>query len=674
VLQANILVVDDEPANAVAIEGTLAPLGQNIVIAHSGEDALRHILIQDFAVILMDVRMSGMDGYETARTIKSRERSAHVPIIFLTALDADPAHELVGYEHGAVDYLFKPFDPQILRSKVAVFVELYLRGETIRRQAGLLREAERAGLEREGELRLRRLTDLMPLCLWVAAPDGRLESCNAAWTEFSGLTTAESGELGDLSHVHAEDRDRGRAAWRRASAHEAAYETELRLRSREGPYRWHLVRVVPERADDGTLRHWIATAMDIDEKKQAEDARALLLAREREARAEAEGANRAKDEFLATLSHELRTPLNAILGWTHILRRDRPDTDTTERAFETLERSTRVLRQLIDDVLEVSGIIAGKLQLELGAVELATVVGAAIDAVQPSVAAKGIVVERVFGEVDPFAGDARRLQQVALNLLTNAIKFSQPDGRIDVRIGRGPGTAVLTVEDAGVGIDADFLPHVFERFRQAEVSTARGYGGLGLGLAIARHIVELHGGEIAAHSAGIGHGARFTVSLPLVALGRLATGSPSPPPVALEGQPLAGIRVLIVDDSEDVRLLVAYILERRGAHCVLVGSTEEAFAELGRFIPDVLIADIALPREDGYGLIRRLLGHPDPSIRKIPVAALTAYATEADQKRLLAAGFLMHLPKPVSQDALVAAVAKLARADDRADLPMPRIV
>jgi len=649
VLTANVLVVDDEPANITAIDATLAPLGQRLVMARSGEEALRHVLSEDFAVILMDVRMPGLDGYETARLIKARERSAHVPIIFLTALDADPAHELTGYEHGAVDFLFKPIDPQILRSKVGVFVELYIRGETIRRQ--------------EEQLRLQRLTELTPLCLWVAAPDGRIESCNRVWTEFSGLGSADSGALGDLAHVHADDRDRGRAAWRRASVHGAAYETELRLLGRNGSYRWHLVRVVPERGDDGRLQSWIATAIDVDEKKQAEDARALLLVREREARAEAEAANRAKDEFLATLSHELRTPLNAILGWTHILRHDHPDPETTERAFETLERSTRVLRQLIDDVLEVSGIIAGKLQLELGPVDLAGAVGAALDAVQPSVAAKGLAVERLFAEVEPIAGDPRRLQQVVLNLVTNAVKFTPAGGKIAVRLARAETAAVLTVEDTGVGIASEFLPHVFERFRQAKGPSGQGYGGLGLGLAIARHIVELHGGEIAAASAGIGCGTRFTVSLPLLALGRLGP-PPRPrgtlPPVTIEVQSLSGARVLVVDDCEDVRLLVADILERRGARCVLASSTEEALAELDKCVPDALIADIGLPHEDGYSLLRRVRGHENPSIRAIPVAALTAYATDADEKRLLEAGFHMYLRKPIDQVALVAAVAKLA--------------
>src|SRR5262249_35381690 len=391
------------------------------------------------------------------------------------------------------------------------------------------------------------------------------------------------------------------------------------------------------------------------------DALGVMLAREREARAEAEAANRAKDEFLATLSHELRTPLNAILGWTHILRHDRPDAPTTKRAFETLERSTRVLRQLIDDVLEVSGIIAGKLQLELGSVDLAQLATAALDAMQPSAAAMKLAVETAFAEVEPFAGDGRRLQQVVLNLLTNAIKFTPAGGRIRVRIARMEDAVELAVEDDGIGIAPEFLPHVFERFRQAEPSSSRAFGGLGLGLAIVRHIVELHGGEISAESAGPGLGATFRVSLPLLALGRLGARRPrgTPAPGMLENQLLKGLRVLIVDDCEDVRALASYMLERRGACCLLAGSSDAALAELDRAIPDVMVTDIALPREDGFGLIQKIRRHPSDAIRSLRVAALTAYATAADSERLRAAGFQMHIKKPVSQDALIAAIAQL---------------
>jgi len=540
-----------------------------------------------------------------------------------------------------------------------VFVELHLRGETIRHQQELLRAAERAGLERQGELRLRRLTDLMPLCLWAAAPNGAIVSCNEMWTELTGLGAADSGSLGELARVHPDDRDRATSAWQIGSAGARAYETELRLRGRDDSYRWYLVRAVPERSESGALQQWIATATDVDEKKRAEEARLGLLARERAARAEAETANRAKDDFLATLSHELRTPLNAILGWTQILRHERPDAETAARALDTLERNASSLRQLIDDVLEVSGIIAGKLQLELGPVDLAAVVEAAVEALQPNLIAKGVAVERDVAAVAPFSGDARRLQQVVLNLVTNAVKFTPPGGRVRIGVARVESRVELDVEDTGVGIDAEFLPYVFERFRQAENSTARGYGGLGLGLAIARHIVELHGGRIAAFSEGPAKGARFTVSLPLVAAPARRARAEGPPTERPAGE-LRGVRVLLVDDSEDVRLLAEHILVRRGARCVLAGSAAEALAELGRSLPDVLIADIMLPQEDGYSLIRRIRSHESPAIRSLPAAALTAHASAADAARALEAGFDLHLRKPITQETLVAAVAKLA--------------
>ena len=655
-LTASLLVVDDDPANIAAMRAVLEPLGQRIVTALSGEEALRHVLAEDFAVILLDVVMPGLDGFETARLIKSRERSSHVPIIFLTAFRQDEIGQFKGYEHGAVDFLFKPLDPDVLRCKASVFVELFLRGETIRRQQELLREAERVSLERQSELRFRRLTDLMPLCLWVARPDGGLDACNAVWTEFSGLSCERSGSLGDLNGVHPDDRDRARAAWRRASAKAIAYEIEIRLRGRDGGYRWHLCRAVPERDDAGTLGHWIATATDIDDKRRAEEANDRLLVREQEARAEAEAANRAKDDFLATLSHELRTPLSAIIGWTDILRHEPTDPVTAARALETVERNARMQRNLIDDILDVSGIIAGKLQLALSQVDLAAVVVAAVDSMQPLADSKNITVERSIGPVGRFAGDAGRLQQVVTNLIGNALKFTSPGGRVEVRLSARPGLGELTVEDSGIGITADFLPFVFDRFRQADIASTRSHGGLGLGLAIARHIVELHGGKIVARSDGVGRGATFTATIPMRPYAARASGS-TPPRGSQVAPTLSGVRVLVVDDSEDVRLLIAAMLQRHGATCTLAASCDEAIAELDRGLPDVLISDIGLPREDGYSLIRRVREGVGIGL---PAAALTAYASADDGKKVLDAGFQVHLTKPITQPVLVAAIAKLA--------------
>jgi PAS domain S-box-containing protein len=649
-LKAKILVVDDNPASLMALEATLAPLGQTLVSAASGAGALRHLLHQDFAVILLDVRMPGMDGYETAQLIKSRERTRYVPIIFLTAYGRDDTQLFKGYEHGAVDFLHKPIDAEVLRCKVSVFVDLYRKGETIKAQEARLREAE-----------LRALTDLMPLSLLVADRDGRVAAVNRAFGEFSGLSAEECGSLEEMPGVHAEDRDRLRAAWRRAAA-KGGFEIEFRLQRRDGVYRWHIGRAAPERDEKGNIARWILTAADIDEQKQGEAARALLLLREQEARAEAEAANRAKDEFLATLSHELRTPLNAILGWTHILRTQALDPATTSQALETLERSARLQRQLIEDILDVSRIIAGKLRLEVKETDLAQVVRAAVDGVRPAATHKGVALELLPAAlVRHFPGDPERLAQVLGNVLTNAVKFTPREGRVTVRLEEEQGVARLTVADTGIGIAPDFLPQVFERFRQADGSSARMHGGLGLGLSIARHLVELHRGAIRVDSPGPGQGTVVTITIPVRALAD-APGDGVRPEGAGTGlgpaaTPLAGLRVLVVDDSEDIRRLFATILERHGAKALLAHSAEEALARLEDGAPDVLLSDIGLPIEDGYSLIRRVRTEKGS---RIPAAALTAYARADDQAVALEAGFQMHLTKPIEQGDLVAAVARLA--------------
>jgi signal transduction histidine kinase len=396
----------------------------------------------------------------------------------------------------------------------------------------------------------------------------------------------------------------------------------------------------------------------------AEEDRRQLLEREKQARLQAQAANRTKDEFLATLSHELRTPLNAILGWSQLLAGGQLDATTARRAVEIIERNTRLQVQLIDDLLDISRIVTGKMRLELRAVTVQSIVDAAIESSQPMADAKGVtLVKQVDGGSEAILCDPSRMQQVIWNLLSNAIKFTQEGGHVRVSGQRQNGSVVLTVTDDGIGIETEFLPHVFDRFRQQDPGSTRKHGGLGLGLSIVRHLVELHGGAIQARSEGKGRGATFVVSVPLAPAVDHAEQLDAPLAVRILARNLPsldGIRVLVVDNETDARDLVSTILESRGATVTAVESTADALKEIESHRPDVLLSDIAMPGEDGYSLIRKVR-QLDSSGPLLPAAALTAYATAGDRAQALLAGYQAHLAKPIEPAELTAVVATLAR-------------
>jgi signal transduction histidine kinase/ActR/RegA family two-component response regulator len=404
--------------------------------------------------------------------------------------------------------------------------------------------------------------------------------------------------------------------------------------------------------------------------------RERLLASERAARAEAERAGRTKDEFLATLSHELRTPLNAILGWSQILQGGRATAEDLEQGLETIGRNARAQAQIIEDLLDMSRIISGKVRLDVQRIELAGVVEAALETVRPAADAKGVrlqpVLDRAAGTV---SGDPNRLQQVFWNLLSNAIKFTPRGGRVQVVLERVDSHVEVSVSDSGEGIRPEFLPHVFDRFRQADASTTRRHGGLGLGLSIVRHLLELHGGSIQARSDGEGKGATFIVSLPLTVLQGPATSGaarhyPSPPSAgpplpAAEGAGwnavnLSGVRVLVVDDEADARALVKRLLEDCRATVATAASAAEARAQIAAAPPDVLISDIGMPGEDGYALIQSIRALSKDGHGDLPAIALTAYARSEDRTRAIRSGYQTHVSKPVEPAELIATVASLA--------------
>ncbi len=662
--EPSILIIDDNAANLLAFEAILVPLGHRTVKVRSGEEALRQLLQQEFALILLDVQMPEMNGFELAALLKSHPRLAHVPIIFVTAINRDEAHVFKGYAHGAVDYLLKPFDPEMLRAKVNVFIELHRRQDTIRRQTDLLHQHALRELEHRNDQRFHELTEAMPLPMWSVATDGTISISNRAWSEYSGVRAEQSGPFIDTRFVHPRDVEAAWTRWQEATRAGEPFDAEWRLlRDRDNAYRWHLFRAVPQQI--GSPGHWIVTATDIHAQRTAEEEQARLYEQEQRAREAAEASNRMKDEFLANVSHELRTPLNAILGWARMLRVGMLDPARLPDAIATIERSAQAQARLVDDMLDMSRIVNGKLRLQIGPIDLAKVVGDAVDTVRPSGESRGvaIVYENELGEV-PVAGDAARLQQVVWNLVSNAVKFTPKGGRVEVRLEREGDTSRITVKDTGIGMSAELLPFVFDRFRQGDGTTTRPHDGLGLGLAIVRHLVELHGGVVRAESRGPSEGSTFTVTLPVAIESRSGRDTPVFGPAAesvsapTSGPPLAGLRVLYVDDQPDARELVETVLAHYGANVASVGSAEEALTMLRTAPPHVLVSDIGLPDADGYELIRRVRAL-DSRESNIPAIALTAYARPEDRLRAKDEGFQMHLAKPVEPLELVALVKSL---------------
>ncbi|PZV08966.1 MAG: histidine kinase [Leptolyngbya sp.] len=509
---------------------------------------------------------------------------------------------------------------------------------------------------RKSELHFRTLANSMPQMFWTALPDGQLEYCNQRWYDYTGLSPAQSFAEGWLAVLHPDDRDRGQSAWDEALHKGLPLTLETRpQRAADGQYRWHLVRAFPLRDEQGEVLRWFGSLTDIHDQRMALVERDRALEQERVARAEAEAANRIKDEFLAMLSHELRTPLNPILGWVSLLRSRPLDATTRTRALETIERNAKVQAELIEDLLDVSRILRGKLQLNIQSVRLSSVVQAALETVQLAAQAKAITLTTEFApDLEPVAGDHNRLQQIVWNLLSNAIKFTPKGGTVTVGLRQDGNYAIVEVADNGQGISVDFLPHVFERFRQADSSSTRAFGGLGLGLAIVRYLTEQHGGEVSAISPGIGQGATFTVRLPLQATP--TDPSPAATPGALT---LGGRRVLVVDDDLDSLHLLTALLEDYGMEVLVAESVEVGLQLIEQHHPDVLISDIGMPEKDGIMLIETLRQQPAAQGGLIPAIALTAYVDAQTRDRALAAGFQRHLSKPLDLEQLSQTLAEL---------------
>jgi signal transduction histidine kinase/DNA-binding response OmpR family regulator len=744
---ANVLLVDDRPENLLAMQTILEDLGQNLVSASSGHEALRFLLTEDVALILLDVQMPGLNGFEFAELVRERERTQHTPIIFVSATSRDEQYVFKGYSLGAVDYMTKPFEPEILKSKVRFFTRLYLQNQEIKRQAALLEQTnseldsintdlearvrhrtaqlETTNKELENEVAVRKqseariatehaitrtLADAVNLetvasailqifcecmkadvcCLWLQNEAGTALTCvnietldgTHDFAQFVNETRRISlGKgVGLPGHVWRKNglvwlpnTVRGekypRAAYAAAVGLHSAIGFPIKINKKfHGVIEFFTRR--PFMPDQHLLNMLEAIGSEIGQfiqRKRVEAERENLLLREKSLREKAEMASRLKDEFLATVSHELRTPLNAIIGWGQILQSGKLAVDKQKDALQTIFRNAKTQAQLINDLLDTSRLMTGNLLLNLSPTPIVPVIEAALDAVRPSAEAKGIKFSTAYhATVEKITCDPQRLQQIIWNLLTNAVKFTPADGEIMLTLAQNKKTIQIIVSDNGEGISADFLPFVFDRFRQADSSSTRKHNGLGLGLAIVRHLAELHGGSVAVTSEGRGKGAVFTVTFPL---SLIADGGVKPFKEKTNGHKhpekaraeLSGIRVLIVDDDIDTCEMLTFALGLLGAEAQASNSVAEAFSSLAEWKPDILLTDINMPGEDGYSLINKLRSLTPKKGANIPAIALTALARPEDSEQALSAGFQLHLAKPVDIEELAEAISNLAK-------------
>jgi PAS domain S-box-containing protein len=509
----------------------------------------------------------------------------------------------------------------------------------------------------DSEKQFRHMADNAPFMVWVTDLAAHCTYLSQSWYDLTGQTLETGLGMGWLKQIHPEDREQAEQAFLAAHKRQEAFQIEYRLRRQDGEYIWAIDAASPWWSGDSCFKGYVGSVIDISDRKRAEQAQAQLLVLEQAAREAAERANRIKDEFLTVLSHELRSPLTPILGWSKVLQSDDLDEATTVQALSTIERNAKLQAKLIEDLLDISRILQGKLRLNPSLVNLVNIIQDAIETVHLSAEAKSIsvTVTQTAGIIEVL-GDAMRLQQVVWNLLSNAIKFTPSGGQVSVQVEQGQNAVQMIVNDTGPGISSDFLPHVFEYFRQADSKKTRKFGGLGLGLAIVRYLIELHGGSVEAASDGEGLGATFTVTLP-ISSHHLRDYSDS----SGEGRltDLEGIHILVIDDELDSRFFLSFVLEEAGARVTTAATAGRGFSMLTQSPPDVLLCDIGMPDMNGYKLIQQIRKMPAHQGGQVKAIALTTVIVEPEQQRAITAGFQTYLSKPIPPDTLIAAIVSV---------------
>lgn len=645
--RASILVVDDDEAKRYSITRLLTKQGFSVTEATTGGEALEKARARPDLVVL-DVRLPDMNGFEVCRQLKEGPATAGILVLHMSATLVEAQHRTEGLNAGADGYLTDAVDP----------------GEFLATIRALLRarNAERALRETERRFEL----------LVRSVAEYAIYTCDAL-----GTITSWNEGVQRIFGYSAEQFVNRPYAIAFASKAEAANDLATARASGKIEYdRWHergdgsrffaTGSMTAIQEEGGEVIGFVNVVRDVTLRRQVEEERSALLAAEHRARQEAERVSRLKDEFLATLSHELRTPLGTILGWSQLLKGGALSADEAREGIEVIGRSAQAQAQLIEDLLDVTRIISGKMRLSIAPVDLAACVSAAVESVQTLADARQIRITTHRGQrLDTIAGDATRLQQIVWNLLTNAVKFSAQGGEVAVDLRRLDGQVEISVADTGQGIDPEFLPYAFDRFRQADASTTRAHGGLGLGLAIVRHLTELHGGTVEAESAGRGRGATFRVRLPISGPPQEESDPATAPAratlTAHDAQPppdLTGLRLLVIEDDPDARTLLRKILQRSGAQVLLAESSAEGVRKFAADRPHLVICDIGMPGEDGYDCLRRIR-ELESGEQPVPAIALTAFAQSFDRRRALRAGFQIHLPKPVIPAELLSVIDSL---------------
>jgi signal transduction histidine kinase/DNA-binding response OmpR family regulator len=685
-----MLIADD---NADMRDYLARILGQQyrVEVVADGRTALDRIRADAPDLVLTDVMMPELDGFGLVAAVRGDDRTRSIPVILLSARAGEEAR-IEGLRAGADEYLVKPFSARELLASVTSQLQL----AEVRRESMRLLQENADVTETLNNVGAIVASDLDRTKVVQAVTDAATELTTAQFGAFFYNVVDQRGEAYTLYTISGVPREAFSKfpMPRNTEVFEPTFKGTGVVRSEDitkdpryghnAPYhgmppghlpvRSYLAVPVKGRAGEviGGLffGHSAVGQFSAHHERVAVGIAAWASVALENARlyASVQDASRLKDEFLATLSHELRTPLNAILGYARMLGAGIVGPDKRERAIATIERNATSLTQIVEDVLDISRIVSGKIRLNVQPVDLPDIVRSAIDAIAPAADAKGVRVEVLIDpQAAPISGDPERLQQVLWNLLSNAVKFTNRAGKVQVRLERVNSHVETTVSDTGVGIAPEFLPYVFERFRQADAGIARERGGLGLGLSIARQLTEMHGGTIEAASGGLDQGATFRVRLPLMIVHPVSHEEPRIHPRADTrdrahiSANLAGVHILAVDDEPDALALVCEVLEAVGARLTTAHSAEEALDKVAAEVPDVVVADLGMPRMDGFAFIDRLRHHPNPRVREVPAAALTAYARSEDRVKALRAGFQIHLAKPIDPAELITTIAALAK-------------